>query len=106
MKLKPGVNITGIRPEMIVALLASEGVYRALNTDLVVTSCLDGKHAPTSLHYAGAAVDLRTRDFESPAVAQKARDMIAEALGQDFDVVLEADHIHLESQARYRGTRG
>ena len=101
MKLKAGVNIVGIQPELMIGLMAAETVYTKLGFELVVTSVLDGTHSETSLHYSGNAADLRTRDFP-PLMGQTARDMIAKALPNDFDVILEGDHIHLEFQARKR----
>lgn len=103
MKLKPGVNITGIRNEMLWGVMAAQRVYDTLNVEMVVTSALDGKHSATSLHYAGAAVDLRINNFPTRDYAKDARDLIAAALPNDFDVILEGNHIHLEYQPRYRG---
>lgn len=101
MKLKPGVRASGIRPEMILGLMAAETVYRELGHELVVTSITDGKHSRTSLHYAGQAVDLRTRDM-GEQTAKTARDMISISLPDDYDCILETNHIHLEWQPRYR----
>lgn len=103
MKLKEGVKLTGIRPELLVGLMAAQAVYEGLGYDLVVTSVTDSKHSVTSLHYAGAAADLRTRHM-TVNVAKQARDQIAAALPGDFDVILEqgvGSHIHIEWQARY-----
>lgn len=66
----------------------------------VITSVLDGDHAKNSLHYAGAAADLRTRDISSQAERRALRGEIAAALGADFDVVLESTHLHIEWQPR------
>ncbi len=94
-KLKPGVRLTGIRPEILFAVLAAERAYNRAGHELVVTSCVDGKHGRGSLHYSGAAVDLRTRDVPSNAMQGIVAE-IREALGADFDVVLEPDHLHVE----------
>ncbi len=101
MRLKGGVRITGIRPELMVGMMAAQKVYDGLGYDLVVTSAVDGKHSPTSLHYSGCAIDLRTRHM-AVNVAIQARDKIAAALPDDFDVILEPSHIHLEWQPRYK----
>jgi hypothetical protein len=101
VKLKPKVSVAGLRPEMLVALMAAQEVYRELGQPLVVTSAVDGRHSITSLHYAGCAVDLRTRDL-GESTATTARDMIAHALPEDYDCILEKDHIHLEWQPRRR----
>jgi hypothetical protein len=97
MKLKPGVRIHGISPEIVIGLLAAQRIYDKYGAELVVTSALDGKHSKGSLHYTGEAVDLRSRTLKAPSlVASEIRD----ALGPDFDVVVESDHIHMEYQPK------
>ncbi len=98
-KLKPGVRLTGIRPETLLAVMVAERAYNQAGHELVVTSCVDGKHGRGSLHYSGAAVDLRTRDVPSDAMQEIVAE-IREALGADFDVILETDHLHIEYQAK------
>jgi hypothetical protein len=101
MKLKSGVRITGLRPEMLLALVTANDVYRSHDRDLVVTSLLDGAHSRTSLHYSGCAADLRTTAAHIPrsTVEAIAAD-IRKALTADYDVIVEPDHIHLEFQPR------
>jgi hypothetical protein len=91
--LKPGVRITGMRPEILLAAVAAMRVYEATGHDFTITACVDGKYMANSLHYAGAAIDIRTRDVP-PVEVQKLIAQIKECLGNDFDVLLEADHIH------------
>lgn len=105
MKLKPGVRAQGIRPELLLALLAAQPLYAAAGAPLVVTSIIDGTHRRGSLHYAGQALDLRARDF-APSERRRIRDGLAEALGDDFDVVLEVDHLHVECQPKGSYERG
>ena len=99
MKLKSGVRILGIRPEIAFIMPAVQKVYDDHGTELVITSVTDGKHSRGSLHYAGAALDLRTRDT-SRETAKRITAALKKALGDDFDVVLERDHIHMEYQAK------
>lgn len=99
LRLKQGVRIHGIRPELLLALQISESVYREFDTELIVTSVIDGKHSAGSLHYTGSAVDLRIRHLPQNQV-ETVRDEIAERLGSDFDAVLESDHIHIEFQPK------
>jgi hypothetical protein len=97
MLLKPGVRVYGIRPEMVLALVAADRVWQRHGSELVVTSAMDGTHSRGSLHYAGCAADLRTWHLDDiEAAAQELR----EALGEDFDVVVEASHVHLEFQPK------
>lgn len=104
MRLKDGVITTGIRPEIVVALVAADGVYARNGLELVVTSITDGKHSLTSLHYAGSAADLRTNNIPAQKrelIAQQIRDALGSS--PDYDVVLEDTHIHVEYQPKYRG---
>jgi len=93
--LKPGVRVAGLRPEILLAVVAAERVCAEMGVDCVVTACVDGVHQAGSLHYCGLAVDLRSRDFR-PGDADKAIARIKQCLGADYDVVLENDHIHVE----------
>ena len=102
MKLKPGVCVTGIQPEMIIGKDVAQAVFAAMEYDFIITSITDGKHSKGSRHYSGQAIDIRTRHMSS-VVAKEARDKIAKALPNDFDCVLEKTHIHLEFDPRYRG---
>jgi hypothetical protein len=96
IQLKPGVRAAGVRPEIVLALRVAEGIWKTQGQDLVVTSLTEGNHSRTSLHYAGAAADLRIWNLD----AEQARQELAEALGDDYDVVLETDHIHCEFQPK------
>ena len=97
MKLKKGVKVQGVRPEIVLALIAADRVYRENGAVMVVTSVVDGAHSATSLHYTGAGADLRRWNLPNP---RKAADAISEALGDDYDVILEDDHIHIEYQPK------
>ncbi len=95
MTFKSGVQIRGIRPEIAVAL----SVASLLRTDVVCTSVTEGKHSRGSLHYVGAACDLRTRHLAPPELASFVRNLRG-ALTEEFDVVAESDHIHIEFQPK------
>lgn len=97
--LKPGVRVAGLRPEILLAVIAAERVCAEMGVDCVVTACVDGIHKAGSLHYRGLAVDLRSRDF-LPGDVDKAIARIKQCLGTDYDVVLEKDHIHIEFQQK------
>ncbi len=99
MKLKPGVDIEGIQPETLVGMIAAYDVCRKLNVPCVITSVLDGKHSKKSLHYTGFAFDLRSRDMDAPRIATE---MLKMALPNDFDIVREKTHIHVEFQPKPR----
>ncbi len=101
MLLKQGVRLHGIRPEIVLALQIAEKVYekRTRSTEMVVTSVIDGRHSHGSLHYIGAAVDLRTRNIDGQTVNDIVADLM-EALNNDYDVIRESNHIHIEYQPK------
>lgn len=96
LELKHGVKVGGIAPEMVLAAVVAACVFEDAGVDCVITSCKDGAHSPKSLHYDGKALDFRTRDLDSPELRKEAARSIATALGPEFDVVDEIDHIHVE----------
>jgi hypothetical protein len=96
--LKGGVDLRGITPETVLGVLVAAQVYHDHGVPLVLTSVRDGKHMEGSMHYIGAAVDCRlpSRYTGETRDDVRIRNELAEALGPQFDVLLEADHIHLE----------
>ena len=102
MKLKEGVDPTGIQPELLLAIMAAKEAYRDYGYDLVITSLTDGKHSRTSLHYSGCAVDLRTRHMGTEEDKAEIATLIKDSLGPDYDVILESTHIHIEWQPKRR----
>lgn len=97
--LKDGVRLVGLQPQLVLAVLVVDGVCRERAVACVVTSAVDSTHERGSLHYVGAAVDFRTRELQ-PAHLTAFRDDVAERLGPEYDVVLEADHLHVEWQPK------
>lgn len=95
MKLKDStVNLQDVHWRIFQAAIIAEQIFAKYGSELVITSANDGKHKADSLHYAGKALDLRTWHVsgrEGQVVADLQR-----ALGDDFDCVAEADHIHIE----------
>ena len=98
MKLKPGVRLLGVQPQLIVALLIADSVWHAFKLpEMTVTSVTDGTHSKRSLHYKGMAADIRTRDLD-PDLVPKLVGILKQWLGDEYDVVLETSppHIHVE----------
>ena len=92
---KPGARIAFLRTALFHAVHVADQVYAAHGEpETVVTSGTEGTHSPGSLHYVGLAVDLRLPLDRNKSEA--IRRELAERLGADFDVVLEADHLHVE----------
>lgn len=91
------VNLDKVDPIMFYAIHETALVYEQRGYTLTLTSVNDGVHSPNSLHPKGRAFDARTRNVpvaERPAL----RADVQEVLGEDFDVVLEKDHLHVEYQ--------
>lgn len=98
LKIKPGVSIRGLRPEIVFAALIVAGVFAKSGVEPVwITSGTEGKHSAGSLHYVGAALDIR---LPPPALTSDILNRLRESLGAEFDVVLESSHIHIEFQPK------
>jgi hypothetical protein len=75
-------------------------VMKQAGQEALITSCNDSKHAKTSSHYRGMAVDLRSKWFENP---EQVLGLCIDALGNnpDFDLLYESkgkiyEHFHLQ----------
>ena len=93
MRLKEGVDLTDVSWRMFHAALVAETVYRKFGAEAVITSGREGKHRQGSLHYKGLALDFRTSNVRHPIEVIAA---LKQALGPDYDAVLEPDHVHVE----------
>jgi len=101
MRLKPGVKLRDLSPQIVLALYVLEGCYRKQvpEYELWLTSANDSQHSAQSFHYVGRAVDTRTKDFTGNK-HQLLTDC-RECLGDNFDVLLEGEgtdneHLHTE----------
>lgn len=97
LSIKDGVRLQGLRPEMIVALIVANDVFREMGFDCVVTAGVDGSHSRGSEHYKGDALDFRTRHIAT-GLHKDIGEKIQARLGKDYDVVMEQNppHAHLE----------
>ena len=95
MKLKPGVRIQGVSTEVAFIMPAIAAAFEKCGCELTITSVIDGKHSRGSLHYSGNAIDLRTRHMHAESISRVVV-LLKDALGDDFDVVKESNHLHLE----------
>lgn len=103
---------SGWSPDMHPALWMARETVRAVYKDIfdrdyVITSAMRPQSpGGSSLHPKGRAMDIRTRDLQVSEITYLA-EQIREALGEDFDVVVEGrggygryrgrpDHIHIE----------
>ena len=94
MLVKLGVDIRPLKRDIRRALNTVEYVYLAVaKTEAVITSTVEGTHSPGSLHYAGQAIDVR---LPPKRYVSKIVNQLKQKLGDDYDVVLESTHIHIE----------
>ena len=93
--IKPGVDVRGIQPEILLARIEAGEIFGRYGYSCTLTSGGEGEHKVGSLHPKGQAIDLRIRHMDRrlwPVVAEE----LGKALGPQYDVVLESDHIHCE----------
>ena len=100
--IKPGVDLSNIQPQMVIATLILHAIYREeFKSDLTITSGRDGKHRHV-LHYVGFALDFRTRDLIL-SDQERVEGLATEALGGQFDAIHEitvGQHLHVEFDPR------
>lgn len=102
LRIKSGTGaarVHGLQTPMILAAIVCNDIMGKRGVDATITAGLDGKHMAGSLHYVGCAFDLR-HNMLSVADQEAVRLEIKDALGDDYDVVVEGDHIHLEFQPK------
>jgi len=95
---KKGITFKGVKPEIAVAIPIAATVVESLGGRFVITSLSGGEdwRSPRSLHPRGYAFDIRIWDFPSLESQRNLVRALQDALGDEFDVVLESDHIHIE----------
>src|SRR5690606_29818565 len=94
--IKEGVQLCLLDPRLEAQLPTICRIYEQYaGFPPTITCGREGTHLPNSLHYEGRAIDLRTRDL-SASQKLEIRAALAERLGPDWDIVLEADHMHVE----------
>jgi hypothetical protein len=94
MILKENVDILGLKPETLMAIIIADSVWTKHGQELVLTSVTDSVHSKYSRHNFGMAFDCRTRYFtaaEKKAVVKE----LKKALGKHFNVVVHSTHIHV-----------
>lgn len=101
---KPGVRFAVITPALVHMLVAlerlSRGMFALPEEGLVITAGSDGRHAPTSKHYKGEAIDVRSKTMSATRRNALMSNLRVE-LGPQFTVLLEDEgrpneHIHIQ----------
>lgn len=100
LQLKEGVQLTATKAVLEI-LSGVRPVYAAFQVPCVVTSGRDGHHQKNSKHYTSEALDFRIRDLQ-PEQVRTLVQLCQERLGQDFDVILEQSHLHIERDPKVK----
>ena len=87
--------MAGLQMPMRKVLVLANQLWTKNGKELVITAALDGTHSAGSFHYYGFALDFRTRYF-SKAVARKIAKKLQRLLGDDYVVVVESTHMHVQ----------
>ena len=99
MRFKHGTKRLGhMHPAMRQVIREADTIWQRHGRELVVTcppETEDYQHSKHSWHWYGCAVDLRSRYFADTEAEQVAGEL-REALGCNYDVVVESTHIHVE----------
>jgi hypothetical protein len=95
MKIKAGVQVGGLQPEMTLALMIVEPILKFWGQELVITSATDSQHSNMSRHYVGYGLDIRSRDIKKESGDAVVREMQT-ALGNEYYVAFEVHHFHLQ----------
>ena len=102
MRIKDNsVEFQNLSPQLLLGLIIVDQVMQKHGQEAVITSLNDAYHGKTSLHYNGDGVDLRSKSFSHPDIILSE---CKNALGfnQDYDIILEHNHFHLEYQPKRR----
>lgn len=99
-----GVRFRELRPEIYSIFSTIDEVFKHHGLECTITSANDKTHMTNSLHYRNLALDLRSH-FIPKGYEQSMVDELQEALGSDYDILLEGlntpnEHIHLEFDPR------
>lgn len=104
LQLKEGVELDArhLDPEVVRIVNVARATAPKLRDNTVwITSAGEKANGrlENSLHYEGDALDFRTRNvLGGQSVAESWAERMQFALGDDYDVVFEGTHIHVEFQ--------
>ena len=103
IRLKEGVSIAGISTEILAGAMIVESIFQKYGSDIVITSGTEpeANHKEKSRHWTGDALDFRIWYVEEELLPNLAEDC-QDALGPDYYVRLESDHLHISWKPRKR----
>ena len=86
MKLKDGIIVNGMRPEILLAIYIIEPILLALHQELIITEICGGKHSTNSKHYLGCAIDIRTWVLTENGTIDECAKLLQSELGREYYV--------------------
>jgi len=91
-------SVKGLKSEALIAWDIADQVYDANGIAECTLTCGTDSHEdkPNSLHNSGLAIDLRISNIPGDHILKPIVKELTERLGDDYDVVLEPNHIHVE----------
>lgn len=92
-------SIRGIKPEMCIAHTLLCFLFSRHQISVRLSCGTDGQHKTASLHYVGFAIDVSLRNVSQKLIAMLHAEMRS-VLGDEFDVVREGTHFHVEFQPK------
>ena len=100
--IKSGQNaasIRGIQPELAIALTLLCHLFARHKVAVRLSAGVDSKHKAASLHYVGHAIDISYRNIPQYLITLLHAEMRS-VLGDEFDVIAETTHFHVEFQPK------
>lgn len=99
MKLKPGVSLKGVKPEILNIIPVIDSCYAALAIEPTAT-CTTKDHLEDDPHTHGYAIDLRTHGIPV-GIQRSLAAIISHRLGSTYYVTSEVpgkpnEHIHIQ----------
>lgn len=95
MKIKADVEIAIMTKPNLIGIAHANSEFEKRGLEMVITSLTDGKHREDSKHYDGDAFDVRRWNIPPPEFNDTVVSL-RKRLGDDYDVVVERTHIHIE----------
>ena len=104
------VLLTALDPRLLLLVLVMVPVWEEFGFEVIrVTSASEPwtKHAWTSLHYDGRALDFHSQSLGTVEQRRQAAELVNQRLGPDVDFILEGEgtpneHFHGEVQPKRR----
>lgn len=96
MRYTEKVRALGIRPELMLVLIAVQEIEHDLLLEVWVTSFVNGRHRHESSHYLGCAVDVDDVGDRNDLLATE----LESRLPPDYDVINEGSHVHIQFEPK------